>query len=207
MIKKSLLVLSFLSIVAFLYSQQRADALKMYQNGQYKDSIETCILEITENPKNMDSYAVLVWSLIADQQYERALYFCELSKEVSEYDPRILFSEAEANYFLGKNIQAINLFEKYIVYAPNGSKLAYVYYYFGEIYLRLKMFAHADIAFTTATHLNPNTASWWERLGYAREQMRDFTFALQAYEKALHLDQNFLDAKNAKLRLLKRLQR
>lgn len=203
------LILFVLLIVAAMsaFSQQKPDALKMYQAGQYKDAIEVCLNEIEFNPNNMDSYVVLTWALIADGQYAKVIDYCKRAKNISEYDPRILFSEGEANYFLGNNLAAINDFEQYIVYAPNGNRLASVYYYFGEIYLRLKKFQHADIAFTTAVQLKQNDAKCWERLAYAREQSRSYTFALEAYEKALALNKNLIDAQEGRTRVLNRLQR
>lgn len=205
--RRIFLLAIYLLPLSFLCAQQKPDALKMYQAGQYKAAIEVCLNEIKLNPNNMDSYVVLGWALIADGQYAKAVKCCEEAKKISEYDPRILFSHGEACFALGKNADALNSLQNYIIYAPNGNKLAFVYYYFGEIYIRLKKYAHADIAFTTAVQLSPQFAPWWERLGYVREQLREFKFALQAYEQALVLDKNLHDAQNGRSRVLSLLQR
>ena len=80
-----------------------------------------------------------------------------------------------------------------------------MYNFLGEIYVRLKKFAHADIAFSTAVRFSPNNALWWTRLGYAREQLNETTYALQAYEQALELDKNLVDAQNGRKRVLSRM--
>ena len=161
-IVKKKYIYSFCVLVVFctfsVFSQTKPDALKMYQAGQYKSAIEVCLNEIKENPNNLDSYVVLVWALLGDRQYAEALRWAAESKAISQYDPRILESEGEANFYLGRNSEAIKSFETYIIYAPNGTRLATVYYFLGEIYLRLKSYARADIAFSTAVQFNSTSA-------------------------------------------------
>lgn len=207
MTKKILLLICSLALASgwTAAAQTKPDALKMYNGGQYKQAIEVCKQEIKANDRNLDSYVVLIWALIADKQYSEALLWIANSKNISRYDPRILESEGEANYYLGRSDEAIAAFQDYIVYAPNGNRLAVVYYYLGELYLRSKAYAHADIAFTTAVQFNNKVATWWTRLGYAREQNREFIYALQAYERALALDKNLVDAKQGKMRVLDKL--
>lgn len=204
--KKKLVFIVLVSLLASgAFSQTKPDALKMYQVGQYKNAIEVCLNEIKANATNLDSYVVLTWALVADKQYTEALMWCLRSKEISQYDPRILETEGEAYFYLGQNAEAIKSFESYIVYAPNGNKLSLAYYFLGEIYIRLKKFAHADIAFSTAVRFSPNNAVWWTRLGYVREQLGDMMYALQAYQRALELDKNSPDAQNGRKRVLSRM--
>ncbi len=203
--KKIIFIAFAIFFAGFVFSQTKPDALKMYQTGQYKSAIEVCLNEIKVNANNLDSYVVLTWALLADKQYDETLLWCERSKTISQYDPRILETEGEAYFYLGKNAEAIKSFETYVVYAPMGNKLAVVYNFLGEIYVRLKKFAHADIAFSTAVRFSPNNALWWTRLGYAREQLNETTYALQAYEQALELDKNLVDAQNGRKRVLSRM--
>ena len=78
-----------------------------------------------------------------------------------------------------------------MVIAPTGDRIDMVYYYMGEIFIRLGEFNHADISISTALYHNPNIARWWSRLGYAREMASDYTYALDAYRKALRLNATF----------------
>lgn len=202
---KIALILVFNLLGVALYAQTKPDALKIYNAGNYKNAIEICLSEIKDSPNNLDSYVVLTWALLADGQYIEALKWAEKSKSISKFDPRILETEGQAYYRLGRNAEAIRSFEAYVVYAPNGNRLSVVYYFLGEIYLRLKKFSHADISFSTAVSLASNNAMWWSRLGYAREMSNELNYALQAYERALQLNKNLSEAQDGRSRVLSRM--
>ena len=101
---------------------------------------------------------------------------------------------AESLYFLGKNRESLSYFEKYITIVPTGQSVAKIYYYMGEIYIRLAEYNNADISFSTALYFDENEARWWSRLGYAREMGEEYDLAIEAYEKALTYDPNLRDA-------------
>jgi tetratricopeptide (TPR) repeat protein len=145
-------------------------------------------------PKDMDSYSVLGWSLLKLGRYQEAVDYAKRAIEISRYDNRIVEILGEAYYFLGDNAQALKYFEEYTVLAPTGERIDDVYYYMGEIYIRMSDYNHADIAFTTAVHYSPNIAQWWARLGYAREMAKRYKLSLEAYDHALQLNPSFPDA-------------
>jgi predicted Zn-dependent protease len=101
----------------------------------------------------------------------------------------------ELSYFAGRNTEALQYFQEYINLAPDGQRIDTVYYFLGEIYIRLGRYRHADIALSTAVHWMPGNAGWWARLAYARENAGDLTEAVSAYERALALDSQLLDAR------------
>ena len=74
----------------------------------------------------------------------------------------------------------------------------------GELYLRLAKYKHADIALSAAVTLETVNSLWWSRLGYAREQTRDYRYSLEAYNRALTLNKNLTDAQRGKDRVLKK---
>ena len=152
---------------AFLFSQtEKPDALKLYNDGKYKESIEVCQAELKNNPNNLDSYAVLCWSLVANKQYSEAEQQALAARKINPYDVRIMEILGEAKYFLGKNNEALNMFQTYIANVPeNGSRFGRAYYLTGEIYIRQARYQHADIALTTAVRREPRRDSWWRRLG------------------------------------------
>ena len=188
-----------------LFAQTRLDALVLYRNGKYTEAITVCHAEIKQQPKNLDSYVVLTWSLLAIGQNQEAIPWIIQGRNISRYDPRLIESHALALYRLGNNYESLHLFEDYIAYAPNGTKLGEVYYYIGEIYLRLGQYRHADIAFSTAVQLDKLNSRWWTNLGYAREQAREYRSALQAYNAALRLNKNLTDAQKGYERVIQRL--
>ena len=79
--------------------------------------------------------------------------------------------------------------------APEGARIEAVYYYLGEVFIRMGWFRHADIALTTAVHRVPGNAAWWTRLAYARENAGDLHEAATAYEAALSLNSQLNDAR------------
>lgn len=173
---------------------QKPDALQLYYDGQYRRAVEVTKQELEEMPRNMDSYAVLCWSLLRLGRYEEALEYAEQGMEVSRYDPRMVEVVGEVHYYQGRNLKALDWLEEYTVLSPTGSRIDTVYYLMGEIFIRLGEFHHADIAITTAVHHTSQVAKWWARLGYAREMAEEYEYAVEAYEEALRLKPNYTDA-------------
>jgi len=184
-----------------VFGQERPDALLLYQNGDYKEAIEICNSELELRPGNMDSYSVLGWSLIKLGRYQEALENSKEGLKISRYDARIVEIIGEANFYLGKNLEALKWFEEYAVLAPTGGRIDTVYFFMGELFIRMGEYNHAYIAFTTAVFHTPNIARWWARLGYAREMAKDYTYSIEAYNKALDLAPSFPDAKRGKERV------
>ena len=208
--KKLFFVLTFVTVFFNIYSQAattKPDALKSYREGRYSEAVSICIQEIQDNPENLDSYAVLCWSLVANRQYSEADYWAEKGRLVSKYDPRLVEVQAEAKFYLSQNNAALSLFQEYISLIPqSGSRYGEAYYFMGEIYIRLGKFNHAEIAFTTAVKTEALKDYWWTRLGYSREMAANYSIALDAYEQALTLNPYQNDAKAGKERVSKYLQ-
>lgn len=204
--KRAKIFIIFFLLLSICAHAQKPDALVLFKVGKYKQAIEVCEHEIKETPKNLESYVVMAWALLADKQYEKAYEITKKGRKIVQYDPRLIESEAESCFFLGKNAEALNLFQTYISYAPSGIRMAEVYYFMGEIYLRMAKFRHADIAFSAAVQSNSLDGMWWARLGYAREQAQEYIHALRAYDKALELNKNHVDAQKGKERVLKFFQ-
>ena len=178
-----------------LYAQNRPDALQEYRNGNFERSIEICKNEIAANPRNIESHVVLCWSLIRLGRYSEAMTYARAGRNISRYDVRIAEILGEICYYQGQNNEALQYFQEYVNLAPEGTRIDTVYYFLGEVYIRLGRFRHADIALTTAVHWVPGNAMWWTRLAYARENAGDLKEAVTAYEKALSLDSQLSDAR------------
>ena len=198
--RRGVIALLCLVVPAVLTAQERPDALAMYRQGEYEKAINVCLNELEESPRNMNSFTVLGWSLIALKRYQEALDYAMEGLEISRYDHRVVEIAAEANFYLGKNLDALKYFEEYTVIAPTGDRIGMVYYFMGEVFIRIGEYNHADIAFSTAVYHRPNIARWWARLGYAREMAEDYLFALNAYDQALKLNPSLSDALRGKER-------
>ncbi|MDR1278431.1 MAG: tetratricopeptide repeat protein [Treponema sp.] len=190
------------AVLAFLllpvprgFSQTRPDALQEYRNGNYEQAVSICRNEIIANPNNQESHVVICWSLLRLGRYDDALAYARAGRNINRYDPRIIEILGEIYYFQGQNTEALQYFQEYINLAPEGQRIEMVYYFSGEIYIRLGRFRHADIALSTAVHWVPGNAAWWARLAYARENAGDLAEAVSAYERALSLNSQLSDAR------------
>ena len=204
------LLLLFLLPPGGLAAQVRADALLEYRNGNYEAAVEICKNELAVNAGNLESHVVLCWSLVNLGRYEEAAGYARNGQALSRYDPRIVEILAEIAYYQGRNQEALERFQEYVNLAPEGGRIDMVYYFLGEIYIRLGRFRHADIALSTAVHYVPGNAAWWTRLAYARENAAgprppgrqaqaqyalELQEALKAYQQALALNAQYSDAR------------
>jgi tetratricopeptide (TPR) repeat protein len=178
-----------------IYAQTRPDALVEYRNGNFELSVAICRNEIAANPNNMDSHVVICWSLINLGRYGEAMTYAQAGRNINRFDPRIIEILGEIHYYEGRNIEALQFFQEYVNLAPQGARIDLVYYFIGEIYIRLGRFRHADIALSTAVHWVPGNAHWWTRLAYARENAGDLSDAAVAYNRALSLNSQLVDAR------------
>jgi tetratricopeptide (TPR) repeat protein len=187
------LVLFFLA--GQVFSQNVPDALADYRNRNYLRAVEICRNEIALNARNLESHVVICWSLISLGRYTEAMTYAQAGRNISRYDPRLIEILGEIYYYEGRNAEALQYFQEYVNLAPAGQRIDMVYYYFGEIYIRLGRFRLADIALTTAVHWVPGNADWWTRLAYARENAGDLSEAAVAYNQALNLNPQLADAR------------
>ncbi|MDR0475031.1 MAG: hypothetical protein LBH43_15330 [Treponema sp.] len=178
-----------------IFSQNRPDALAEYKGGNFENSVSICKNEIALEPLNMESHVVICWSLISLRRFAEARSYAQAGQNISRYDARIIEILGEINYYEGRNAEALQFFQEYVNLAPEGQRIDTVYYFLGEIYIRLGRFRHADIALSTALHFVPGNAAWWVRLAYARENYGDLSEAAAAYEAALSLNSQLADAR------------
>ncbi|MBQ0161716.1 MAG: tetratricopeptide repeat protein [Treponema sp.] len=201
--KRSFLFL-LIAVLSFgVFAQSKKDALKLYNNKNYKEAIEVCEEEIKADPDHVDSYVVLCWALVGNREYARAEQRAYDGLKLSRYDIRLIEVLGEAKYYLGKNDEALKQFQEYISIANDrtGSRVGVAYYFMGEIYIRQTKFQHADIALSAAVRKESYSDSWWTRLGYAREMAGNYAESLKAYEKALELNPSKTDAARGKERV------
>ncbi len=190
-----------LIVTGTVTAQNRPDALVLYRQGQYERAVEITLEELGENPRNLDAYTVLGWSLMSMGRYQEAREYGLRGLEVSRFDHRLVHIVGEANFHLGNDLQALQYLQNYTALAPQGALIDEVYYLIGEIHIRFEEYNHADIALTTAVTLDENRAQWWARLGYAREMAGTPQYARLAYEEALERNPGLVEARRGLDRL------
>ena len=194
-------LLMLLGLLKPLGAQDKPDALAMYNDGRFREAAEVCLQELKEMPYNGDSFSVLGWALLKLAEYQEALDYALLGLSRLPSDARITEIAGEASYGLGKIEDALRYFEEYANLAPQGGRIERVYALMGECFIQLKEYNHADIALSTALHLNENDATLWARLGYVREMAKDYQWSLEAYSNALRLNPNSTDAQRGRSRV------
>jgi len=200
----ALVVLAVLSCLPAL-AQEKPDALELYKAGKYLEAVKVCQEELAESPKNIDSYVVLGWSQLKLRRWAEALQTAETADAISPHDARLVQIVGESLYYLGRIEEALAKLEEYVRLRPAGDRIARVYWLMGECFISLKEYQNADIAISTALYHEQNNAGWWARLGYARELANDLKFARDAFDRALQLDPNLIDAQRGKERVEKKL--
>ena len=203
----SIFVLLLIQTASVFAQTQQKDALVLYHNGKYKESVQVCEEELKENPNRIDSYVVMCWSLVKNKQYAEAEQRATEGLQVSAYDLRLIEILGEARYYLGKNNGAMEQFQKYVANAnDSSSRLGTAYYFMGEIYIRQARYQHADIALSSAVKKEPLYENWWIRLGYAREMAGNYLEALEAYDEALRLNSSSVDASRGRDRVKEKIK-
>ncbi len=197
----------FLMILAGLGAQDKPDALKLYRNGRdldavgrvedarkaYAQAIEVCKLDLADNPKNMDAYAIYGWSLLRMGKYQDSVNVC-LEALKSANDARIVETLGEGYFYLANYKESLKYMERYIDTAPRGERISTAYFFVGEIYRINQQFNRADISYSAAVYLEPSISLWWFRLGSVRETVGDKRGATDAYQRALKLRPDYKDA-------------
>lgn len=205
-VKKVILICLLLLVVTSVFSQEDKNALDLWRSGNNEAAVKVCLEELETLPKSsfaerMDSYTVLCWALLNLKRYGDVVKYGSEAFEKSARDWRIVAALGEAHYHLGNNKESLYLLERYIELKSSGDKADYVYYLMGHLFLRLEEYNRADVALSMAVFLRPLDARWWARLGYAREQAKDFLRAKEAYNKALSINPSLVDAERGKKRV------
>ncbi len=199
-------------------AQDKPDALKTYRLGRdleaqgraadamvrYDEAVAICQQEIAQNATNMDSYTVLVWSLLRQKKYQDVIEWGQKGLKINANDFRVIETLGEAYFFLSNFKESLKALERYVDGAPQGERVSVAYFFMGEIYRIQKQHHHADIAYTTAVKLEPSLPLWWFRLGSVREAAGDYAAAVAAYERAVALNPSYKDAAEALDRAKKR---
>ncbi|GHV23980.1 hypothetical protein FACS189494_12260 [Spirochaetia bacterium] len=193
-----------------VFAQQKPDALVSYRSGRdmegrgrndeaavlYNEAARICMEEINNKEATMDTYAVFTWTLQRQKKYNEVVVRGNEALR-SGVDYRIIETMGEAYFYLGNFTASLNSMQRYTNQLPNGDRASVAYFFIGEIYRYQKKFHYADIAYTTAVRLTPDVALWWFRLGTVRESAGEKQYAIEAYERALKIDANYNQAKEA----------
>lgn len=206
--KRFVLLLCFflLTDAAFtqIFKKEEVDIKALFNRGEWVKCITECEKRLKRYPDDKTAKTILGRSLVKNKQYREAESRMNSFLQNGKHDLDITEVLAEAEFYLGKNKSSLLHFEEYAAYsAESSARYGASYYYMGEIYIRLSMYQHADMAFSMAVYVEPLLYRWWARLGYAREMAKNYRGALEAYSEAVKLDGTFETALNGVERISK----
>lgn len=208
--KKSLFFIYLLCGVLSLSAQRKPDALKLFRDGRsldergrteeardaYTASVAICLAELSQNPRNLESYTVCTWSLLKLKRYDEVIKYCKEALNIAQ-DLRIIETAGEAYFYLGKYGLALQHLEQYVGSDQAGDRLGDAYFFIGEIYDKQKKYNKADIAYSIAVRFNSQRPLWWYRLAVAKENnmektnLQDRQGVINAYRAVLRLSPNY----------------
>jgi tetratricopeptide (TPR) repeat protein len=202
------LVIVFLLFPFPAFAQNNRDALWNYRTGRdlegrnraseadffYNEAVRICNEEISRNAANKDTYTTLTWTLQRQRKYADVITWGERGLRLYADEYRIVETMGEAYFYLDNHDESLRFMQRYTNSDPLGERISVAYFFIGEIYRYKGYFRHADIAYTTAVRLEGGVALWWYRLGSVREAVGDYSQAVTAYERALRLNPDYVEA-------------
>jgi tetratricopeptide (TPR) repeat protein len=118
------------------------------------------------------------------------------ASSASSSDPQQLLAAGQAAFEQGRFDDAIQIYNRVIALSSNQSRTAAnANFRIGNAYMAQGKFGNAEVAFERAVALNPGDAESYNNLGEALGELKQYPRALEAFNRAITLDQKLLKAK------------
>ena len=118
------------------------------------------------------------------------------ASNASSNDVQQLLAAGQAAQDQGRFEEAIRTYNRVIALSSNQPRTAAIANFrIGNAYMAQGKFGNAEIAFARAVALNPADAESYNNLGEALGELKQYPRALEAFTKAINLDQKLLKAK------------
>jgi tetratricopeptide (TPR) repeat protein len=161
---------------------------------RYAEAARICSEEITAGRGTLDTYNVYTKTLRRQKKYTDVISMGERSFRLGN-DLRIVETMGEAYFYLENYNASLRSMQRYVNALPEGGLASVAWFFIGEIYRIEGKNKSADIAYTTALHVEGGgVALWWYRLGSVREAEREYRGAAAAYETALKIQPSYRQA-------------
>jgi tetratricopeptide (TPR) repeat protein len=111
-------------------------------------------------------------------------------------DVQQLLAAGQAAQEQGRFEEAVRTYNRVIALSANQPRTsATAHFRIGNVYMAQGKFGNAEVAFQRAISLNPSEAESYNNLGEALGELKQYPRALEAFTKAINLDQKLLKAK------------
>jgi tetratricopeptide (TPR) repeat protein len=118
------------------------------------------------------------------------------TRNTSLNDVQQLLAAGQAAQDQGRFEEAIRTYNRVIALSSNQPRTAAIANFrIGNAYMAQGKFGNAEVAFARAVALNPGDAESYNNLGEALGELKQYPRALEAFTKAINLDQKLLKAK------------
>ncbi|HEV7473137.1 MAG TPA: tetratricopeptide repeat protein [Pyrinomonadaceae bacterium] len=118
------------------------------------------------------------------------------STAASSNDPQQLLAAGQAAQQQGRFEEALRTYNRVIALSTNQPRIAAIAQFrIGNVYMAQGKFGNAEVAYERAVALNPNDAESYNNLGEALGELKQYPRALEAFSRAISLDQKLLKAK------------
>ena len=118
------------------------------------------------------------------------------SPSSSSNDPQLLLAAGQAAQDQGRFDEAVSTYNRVVALSANQPRTAAIANFrIGNTYMAQGKFGNAEVAFERAVTLDPTNADSYNNLGEALGELKQYPRALEAFNKAIALDQKLLKAK------------
>lgn len=139
---------------------------------------------LKENYDNyyLNYYKALCLSL--KNQYEESIKFYQKAYLKNKKDVNLIVNYASALNYIGKNIEALKLFEN----VSQNNNIFQIFYNKGNIYLDLKEYHNAIIEFQKALSINSSLYEAYNNIGKCYHELKIYDEAIVNYNAALNIN-------------------
>ena len=174
----------------FEYNRKNlSNAYRFYNMKNYKKAAELFEYEIENSPiLRIEYFENLLNSYMNLKDYNNMLKAARKGIIVNRFSSKLHFQKGYALYKLGNTNKAIDSIRYSVSLKPND---AYMNNFLGLLYLYIEDYKQAESSFLKATVYSPNNVVYMVNLAATYERDKNFTSALNTYEKAYKINPQY----------------
>src|SRR6185436_16794575 len=168
--------------------------LRSFYSVAHQSKNTTPQLNRSEKVKGTTMKSIVRMTMVLALTATSALAQSEFSVKRTRSAAHILNEQGAAEFTLGRNIEAVQLFKRAIEIDP---EFAAAYNNLGAAYNALGRYQEAVVVLSSALRQRPDYAEAHYGLGVAYLNLGEYSKAVKAYQEAVRLNPNFSEARNS----------
>jgi tetratricopeptide (TPR) repeat protein len=158
----------------------------LIESGKFPEARESLKERVARSGETYKSFYLEALILFKENEFLESLKRLERSVNLEKRDPAVLMLAGLNCVVLERYDAARNFLEASAELAPNN---AMAHYYLGRLYYTIQRFPQAVTEFEQVLKLNPSFVKGHDNLGLALEAVGNEEEAIQAYRKAIELNE------------------